>query len=47
MGIPQLDGSTNRELIAPFSEEEIRMAVWNCESTKSPGLDGVNFAFIK
>ncbi|XP_068476937.1 uncharacterized protein [Phaseolus vulgaris] len=34
-------------LIAGFSEEEIRDAVWNCEGTKSPSPDGFNFNFIK
>lgn len=34
-------------LVAPFSEEEIKEAVWNCESYKSPGPDGVSFTFIK
>ncbi|MCH86339.1 cysteine-rich receptor-like protein kinase [Trifolium medium] len=31
----------------PFSEEEVKQAVWDCESFKSPGPDGVNFGFIK
>jgi hypothetical protein len=35
------------ELVREFSEEEVRMAVWECESSKSPGPDGVNFGFIK
>nr|KYP35452.1 Transposon TX1 uncharacterized [Cajanus cajan] len=37
----------NELLIAPFSEEEIRSAVWECGSNKCPGLDGVNFKFLK
>ncbi|GLU23474.1 hypothetical protein SLE2022_394740 [Rubroshorea leprosula] len=34
-------------LEAPFSEEEVRQAVWSCESTKAPGPDGFNFKFVK
>jgi hypothetical protein len=34
-------------LIKPFSEFEVKAAVWECDSYKSPGPDGVNFRFIK
>jgi hypothetical protein len=34
-------------LECPFSAEEIKAAVWNCEGNKAPGLDGVNLLFIK
>ncbi|GAU38645.1 hypothetical protein TSUD_276840 [Trifolium subterraneum] len=34
-------------LIKPFSSEEVKAAVWDCDSYKSPGADGVNFGFIK
>ncbi|GKV28130.1 hypothetical protein SLEP1_g37215 [Rubroshorea leprosula] len=52
---PKLDGinfkqlsQTNNELLmAKFSEEEVKNAVWDCEPTKSPGPDGFNFKFIK
>lgn len=30
-----------------FEEEEIKEAVWDCGSLKSPGSDGFNFKFIK
>lgn len=43
----QLDASENHALVAPFQDEEIRSAIWDCESSKSPGPDGVNFGFIK
>ncbi|GAU24254.1 hypothetical protein TSUD_23900, partial [Trifolium subterraneum] len=34
-------------LIKPFSEAEVKSAVWDCDSFKSPGPDGINFGFIK
>jgi len=34
-------------LIKPFSLEEVKAAVWDCNSFKSPGPDGVNFGFLK
>jgi len=34
-------------LTKPFSVEEVKQAVWDCDSFKSPGPDGVNFGFIK
>nr|KYP67312.1 hypothetical protein KK1_013639 [Cajanus cajan] len=34
-------------LILPFSEEEVKEAVWDCEGAKSPGPNGYNFNFIK
>jgi hypothetical protein len=33
--------------IKPFTVEEVKAAVWDCDSFKSPGPDGVNFGFIK
>jgi len=30
-----------------FKEVEIKEAVWECEGSKSPGLNGYNFGFIK
>ena len=35
------------DLIKPFSVEEVKQAVWDCDSFKSPGPDGVNLGFIK
>ncbi|XP_058746530.1 uncharacterized protein LOC131619457 [Vicia villosa] len=41
-------GSIERSsLEAPFSEEEIKEAVWSCDGLKSPGPDGFSFHFIK
>ncbi|GAU23660.1 hypothetical protein TSUD_304350 [Trifolium subterraneum] len=34
-------------LIKPFTLEEVKAAVWDCDSYKSPGPDGINFGFIK
>ncbi|CAJ2670980.1 unnamed protein product [Trifolium pratense] len=34
-------------LIKPFTEGEVKTAVWYCDSYKSPGPDGINFGFIK
>ncbi|CAJ2644440.1 unnamed protein product [Trifolium pratense] len=34
-------------LTKPFSEAEVKLAVWDCDSYKSPGPDGINFGFIK
>jgi len=34
-------------LIKPFSLEEVKMVVWDCDSYKSSGPNGVNFGFIK
>ncbi|GKU94304.1 hypothetical protein SLEP1_g7819 [Rubroshorea leprosula] len=52
---PALDGiqfkkisKEEREMLeAPFNEEEVRHAVWDCESSKALGLDGFNFKFVK
>ena len=37
----------NDMLVGAFTEEEVRAAVWGCDSSKSPGPDGFNFGFIK
>jgi hypothetical protein len=34
-------------LTKPFSEAEVKAAVWDCDSYKSPGPDGINFGFYK
>ncbi|GAU48696.1 hypothetical protein TSUD_186890 [Trifolium subterraneum] len=35
------------DLVKPFLIDEINAAVWDCESFKSPGPDGINLAFFK
>ncbi|GAU23363.1 hypothetical protein TSUD_334100 [Trifolium subterraneum] len=42
--LSQLESSS---LITPFSEAEVKSAVWDCDSFKSPGPDGINFGFFK
>ena len=37
----------NARLIATFSEDEVKEAVWQCEGSKCIRLDGFNFNFIK
>lgn len=34
-------------LEAPFTEDEIKHAVWSCGGSKAPGPDGYSFSFIK
>ncbi|GAU49906.1 hypothetical protein TSUD_139620 [Trifolium subterraneum] len=43
----QLHSEEVSSLIKPFSLEEVKAVVWDCDSYKSPGPDGVNFGFIK
>ena len=31
----------------PFTLEEVKQHVWDCDKFKSPGPDGINFGFIK
>ncbi|PNY13834.1 cysteine-rich receptor-like protein kinase [Trifolium pratense] len=42
-----LSSSEAYELEKPFTEEEVKQSVWDCESFKSLGPDGVNFGFVK
>jgi len=52
---PTLDGISfkainsmqNDMLVERFKEEEIKRVVWSGGSDRSPGLDGLNFKFIK
>ena len=34
-------------LVKPFSVDEVKEAIWDCNSFKFPGPNGVNFGFIK
>ena len=42
-----LTSEVSRNMIAGFSEEEVKEAGWQCGGTKSPGPDEFNFNFIK
>ena len=52
---PRLDGicfltigqQQNDMLLGRFQEDEVKNAVWDCGSEKSPGSDGLNLKFIK
>ncbi|KAJ0693348.1 putative RNA-directed DNA polymerase [Helianthus annuus] len=46
-GIGELSDEDANGLVKPFSEKEIKDAVFNCWSDKAPGPDGFNFRFIK
>ncbi|GKV32867.1 hypothetical protein SLEP1_g41432 [Rubroshorea leprosula] len=43
----QITKEDNELLTAGFSKQEIKEAIWNCDSSKAPGPDGFNFRFIK
>ncbi|GLU22240.1 hypothetical protein SLE2022_383300 [Rubroshorea leprosula] len=47
IGFKQISQADNELLIAPFTEEEIRKVIWECDSSKAPGPDGFNFRFMK
>ena len=34
-------------MIKPFTLEEVKAAVWDCDNFKSPGPDGISFGFLK
>jgi len=34
-------------LIKPFTLEEVKVVVWDCDNYKCPGPDGITFGFIK
>jgi hypothetical protein len=41
---PNIGGLQFRKL---FSQDEVKQAIWDCDSYKSPGPDGISFGFIK
>ncbi|GKV21933.1 hypothetical protein SLEP1_g31856 [Rubroshorea leprosula] len=47
IGFKQISQADNELLVAPFSEEEVRKVIWECDSSKAPGPDGFNFGFLK
>ncbi|GJU36868.1 RNA-directed DNA polymerase, eukaryota [Tanacetum coccineum] len=36
----------NENLVTPVSLDEVKNAVWDCDSSKAPGPDGFSFAFV-
>jgi len=34
-------------LTQPFTLEEVKTTIWECDSNKSPGPDGITYGFIK
>jgi hypothetical protein len=47
LAFKQLNQVECGSLTRPFLEAEVKAAVWDCDSFKSPGPDGVNFGFFK
>ena len=45
--LPRISTEEARILERRPTPEEVKDAVWSCESSKSPGYDGFNFKFIK
>lgn len=43
----KLSANSGQELIKPFTEEEIKEVVFECDNYKSSGPDGFNFHFFK
>jgi hypothetical protein len=43
--IPQISAGDNEKLIEPFSEMEIRDAIFQMKLNKAPGLDGLSVEF--
>ncbi|KHN03592.1 hypothetical protein glysoja_004618, partial [Glycine soja] len=42
-----IDSHQNDIMVGRFQENEVKKAVWECGSDKSPGPDGLTFKFIK
>lgn len=42
-----LSENDRRQLEESFDVEEIKLATWECEGSKSPSPDGLNVVFIK
>lgn len=44
---PRLSREQAESLEIMHSEEEIKRAVWSCESSRAPGYDGFNLGFVQ
>ncbi|MCI44808.1 cysteine-rich receptor-like protein kinase, partial [Trifolium medium] len=42
-----LSPSEAGSLVISFTVDEVKATVWDCDSYKSPGPDGINFGFLK
>ncbi|KAL8541122.1 hypothetical protein ACS0TY_002409 [Phlomoides rotata] len=42
-----INQEANEALTTNFTEEELKSAIWDCDSNASPGPDGFSFAFFK
>jgi len=47
MAFRRLSIMDSTSLIRPFSLDEVKKAVWDCDNYKSPGPDEISFGFIK
>jgi hypothetical protein len=47
VSLPCLSEGEARDLVVPFSSEEIKRVVVESDGNKSPGPDGFNFSFFK
>lgn len=47
VGISRLEEEDDEKLKASFFKDEVRQAVWECGSSKSPGPGGFNMEFFK
>ncbi|GKU89788.1 hypothetical protein SLEP1_g3882 [Rubroshorea leprosula] len=43
----QVQPEDNRQLIEAFTADEIKAAIWECDSSKALGPNGFNFRFVK
>lgn len=47
LNFTKLSNVESGNLIRPFSLEEVKQAVWDCDSFKSPSPDNIRLGFIK
>lgn len=45
--VVKLAEEEGEKLTSKFSEDKVRQAIWECESSKSAGPDGFNMGFSK
>jgi hypothetical protein len=43
----QLSMTESGNIIRPFTLEEVKQAIWDCDSYKSPGPNDISFGFLK